>query len=400
VCADVASIGEATIRRWLHEFSSAGPDGLHNEFYIHNEHAVAPMLTNAFNEIHRHGLLPDSFLQGEITYIYKKKDPHDIRNYRPITLLNTDYKFLTRILAKRIEKGVRRFVSVEQNGFVPGRQITDNTWLCKLLQAYLDEEDEPGMFLFLDLEKAFDRVSHQYLLQAVEAAGLPEGYTKWIELLYNRERPPTRRARVNGETRPYFPILSGTAQGCPLSPILFLFITEGFTRLVNDDAEFRGVQVGDATIKISHFADDTILMPKTYDEALHILNDTVPIFERATGMALNASKTEGLLLGSLRRTAAPPPAALAHIQWCPNGQAITSLGVPFGYDLDENEFWARKITNATTAAARWARLPSRTPHGRAMLINAKVFSRFRYWAQTMSIPSLAREKMEALAHRR
>lgn len=385
--------------RALPRRKAPGPDGIHNEFYINNEEAVAPLLTQALNEIHRYGLLPDSFLQGEITYIYKKKDPHDIRNYRPITLLNTDYKILTRILTKRIEKGMREFVSAEQNGFVPGRQITDNTWLCKLIQAYLDEKDEPGMFLFLDLEKAFDRVSHEYLLKAVEAAGLPQGYTRWIELLYNAERPPVRRARVNGETSPYFPIQSGTAQGCPLSPVLFLFITEGFTRLVNEDTRIEGVQLSGTTAKISHFADDTILIPRSYEEANIILNEAIPIFERATGMALNATKTEGLLLGSLRRSSAQPPQSLSHIQWCPDGKSITSLGVPFGYEIDEEEFWERKIAAATKMTERWSRLQQRSPHGRALLINAKILSRFRYWAQTMVIPTTCLDKMQKLAHR-
>lgn len=385
--------------RALPRRKAPGPDGIHNEFYIHNENAVAPMLTQALNEIHRHGLLPDSFLQGEITYIYKKKDPHDIRNYRPITLLNTDYKILTRILTKRIEKGMKEFVSAEQNGFVPGRQITDNTWLCKLLQAYLDEKDEPGMFLFLDLEKAFDRVSHQYLLQAVEAAGLPPGYVRWIELLYNRERPPIRRARVNNETSDFFPIQSGTAQGCPLSPVLFLFITEGFTRLVNEDDRIEGIKLQDSTAKISHFADDTILIPRSYEEARIILEESIPVFEKATGMALNASKTEGLLLGRLRRERPPPPPSLSHIKWCADGSSITSLGVPFGYVFDEESFWERKITAATRMAAGWARLRSRSLHGRAMLVNAKILSRFRYWAQTMLIPHNCMKRMCELAHR-
>lgn len=397
-----APITEKEVRstiRALPRRKAPGPDGLHNEFYIHNENTVAPLLTAALNDIHKLGLLPDSFRQGEITYIYKKKDPNDIRNYRPITLLNTDYKILTRILVKRIEKGMREFVSTEQNGFVPGRQITDNTWLCKLVQAYLDETDEHGMFLFLDLEKAFDRVSHEYLLRAVREAGLPPRYVAWLELLYNQERPPIRRARINGETSEFFPIQSGTAQGCPLSPILFLFITEGFTRLIRDDPEVTGIQVAQVAVKVSHFADDTILMPRSFDEARYILEQLIPRFERATGMALNATKTEGLLLGGLRRSPPPTPPSLAHIRWCPDGQSIISLGVPFGYDLDEEAFWETKLTQATKAAARWARLPFRSLHGRAMLVNSKVLSRFRYWAQTMGIPPNILQAMNALSHR-
>ena len=130
------------------------------------------------------------------------------------------------------------FVSAPQTGFVPKRQITENTLLCKLIQAYLDESDEEGLFLFLDLEKAFDRVSHAYIHKALQASGLGPHMRQWLNLLYNPELPMFRRTQINGYYSDYFPIHSGVAQGCPLSPILFLFITEGLTRLIMNDDNF------------------------------------------------------------------------------------------------------------------------------------------------------------------
>ena len=60
---------------------------------------------------------------------------------------------MTKILVARLKLVVADFVSRPQTGFVPQRQITDNTMLCKLIQAYLDETDEEGLLLFLDIEK-------------------------------------------------------------------------------------------------------------------------------------------------------------------------------------------------------------------------------------------------------
>lgn len=82
-----------------------------------------------------------------------------------------------------------RFVSKAQNGFVLSRQIVDNTLLCKLVQAYLDEREEPGLLLFLDLEKEFDRVSHEYLHEAMRSAGVLDGFRKWVRVLYNPQGP-------------------------------------------------------------------------------------------------------------------------------------------------------------------------------------------------------------------
>ena len=87
---------------------------------------------------------------GEIILLYKKKDPRDVRNYRPITLLNTDYKILTKILGARMKKVIDTVISDEQTGFVPGRVITWNNHLLNLVQAYLDETDEEGLMIFLD----------------------------------------------------------------------------------------------------------------------------------------------------------------------------------------------------------------------------------------------------------
>ena len=73
-----------------------------------------------------------------------------------------------------------KFVSPQQTGFVPGRQITDNARLCQLLQACLEQNNQKGLMLFLDLEKAFNRVSHTYLADALKAAGLGKTMRLWI----------------------------------------------------------------------------------------------------------------------------------------------------------------------------------------------------------------------------
>ena len=67
-----------------------------------------------------------------------------MRNYRPITLLNVDYKILSKVLAARLLTYMNEFASLHQNGFVPKRSIFDNIFLTQLVQAYLDETDEEG----------------------------------------------------------------------------------------------------------------------------------------------------------------------------------------------------------------------------------------------------------------
>ena len=366
-----------------------GPDGLHAEFYKIHEHLLITRLTQAYNEMHQEGTLTPSMREGNIILLYKKKDPYDIRNYRPITLLNTDYKILAKILVARMKQVMDEFISLPQTGFVPNRVITENSLLCKLIQAYLDETDEEGLFLFLDLEKAFDRCSHDYLNAAVKAAGLGKDMLRWIETFYNPDMPMYRRTTVNGHTSHYFPIKSGVAQGCPLSPILFLFITEGLTRYILNapDQQYKGITVGKEEYRLSMFADDTTLLIRNYSYIPYLFDTLLPMYEAATGMKVNISKTEGLRLGRLRRPDSPPPDYLpTGIAWCAEGDYIVSLGVPIGNNFNERTFWLTKYNRCKSLIAHWYEIPSLTILGRAMLANTMILSRFRYWAQCIHMP--------------
>ena len=89
--------------------------------------------------------------QGDVVLIYKKKDPKEIRNYRPITftLLNSDYTILTTILADRLKNICEAAISKQQKGFVPGRQITDLILQVYLIQEYVDSFDEDALLVLL-----------------------------------------------------------------------------------------------------------------------------------------------------------------------------------------------------------------------------------------------------------
>ena len=112
--------------------------------------------------------------------LYKKGDPREIRNYRPITLLNVDYKIMAHALVARLKAVIDDIVSKEQLGFVPGREIHESTLFLKLLQAKMEEDDVEGLIIALDWEKAFDRVSWDYLHQATEALGFGPYMRGWM----------------------------------------------------------------------------------------------------------------------------------------------------------------------------------------------------------------------------
>ena len=376
---------------------SPGPDGIPSELYKYFLNILAPILLGVFNEAIENGSLPDFMKEGIISLLYKKKDRKDIRNYRPVTLLNSDYKIFTKILTARLKTVVTQLIDPMQTGFVPGRFIAENSQFMRLLQAILDERDDPGLFLFLDMEKAFDRVSWTYLLKALETIGLghsgvnsdgtetgnpAQGFTALVKLMYDKEAPPRRMIHLNGHQGKWFSLQSGVAQGCPLSPLLFLFVTEGLSRLLNEDPRVKGINIGTREIKFSMFADDTSLCLRDFG-SIGAVFENLALYEEATGMKVNTSKTEGVLLGSLRGTPTPPQFP---IQWALDGNYVVSLGVPIGNELDEEAFWETKYRSTKRVLAQWKYVLGKTTKGRVLISKLMIYSRFRYWAQCMTMP--------------
>jgi len=104
--------------------------------------------------------------------IYKKKDPTEISNYCPITLLNTEYKLLTKVLALQLNESIQHLVHPDQAGFIQRRSIFNHIRLANAIINYavLTENDEA--IIALDQEKAYDKICHDYLWQTLEAFGV------------------------------------------------------------------------------------------------------------------------------------------------------------------------------------------------------------------------------------
>ena len=366
---------------------SAGPDGIAAEFYKEFSSMIELELQRTLNEAHKEGTLPNSFLEGEVCTPYKKGDPRNVRNYRPITLLNADYKILAKILALRLKRTINTITSTNQNGFVPGRLLFDNYFLSQLVQAYIDEVDDRGLMIFLDIEKAFDTVSWAYMTEAMTRLKIGPTFMRWIELMYNPSTPPRRRVRTNGEYGDWFSILSGVAQGCPLSPLLFIFATEAFTRAVINDPKLKGVTINNITFIISHFADDTVFYLRNWAQ-LPRMWKLIQEWGDATGLRCNRYKTEGMRLGRYKRTTMYTGEGTEGIKWVKPGEWIRSLGLPLGEDFSTHDFCQAIYRKVKRKLVVWGRKVARelTIYGRAMMVNSFIYSTFRFYAMALEIP--------------
>ena len=315
---------------------------------------------------------------AEITLLHKKNARTNFANYRPISLLNCDYKILSRALCIALKPVIASLVHPDQTGFIPGRLISDNGLLFSSILEYADwcEEDEVrGGFLALDFEKAFDSVAFDWIEKVLQKAGIPTTFIKWVKLLYNN---PLSAIMVNGKRGALFVVGRGIRQGCPLSPLIFALCVEPMACAVRAEPNLRGLVLKSAkvSLKISLFADDSSLFVQNVFE-MKLAISIVQLFCQAAGMKLNAAKTEGVWLGNYEGT--PPAGCPPGIKWLKRGEPIRILGYWLGRGVDESLVWAQVENKLSQRLAGW-KGRSLTPLGRSLALKVMIMSCVWYLA--------------------
>ena len=115
------------------------------------------------NYSYAHGSLSDTQRRGILRLLFKKDDPLELKNWRPISLLNTDYKICTKVLANRLRKVLPRIINKDQTCGIPDRSIYENLFLLRDTIDYVQHKHLSAAIISLDQEKAFDRVNHGFL---------------------------------------------------------------------------------------------------------------------------------------------------------------------------------------------------------------------------------------------
>ena len=277
--------------------SSPGPDGLPMAVYKACVSAVSPVLAAVFTAMAASGTLPVGFLDGVITPVYKAGDRTAPANYRPLTMLNTDYRILARVLAAQLQPALDDVIAPEQSAFLAGRSIGENIQLMQLLPDLL-----PGTPLhaaavaLLDFYKAYDTLDRPFLLQLMEAMAVPAAFRAWVALLLSATYACTH---VNGRTSSTQCFGAGVRQGCPLAPLLYLFVGQGLQCILR--AKGVGVDVAGHRLPAMQFADDTkALLASLTEPDVQRLQTALLLFEQASGQRCNVRKCKLLPL-------CPPP---------------------------------------------------------------------------------------------
>ena len=149
-------------------------------------------------------------------------------------------------------------------GFIQGIQGFFN--ICKSINVihHINKlQYKNHVIISIDVEKAFDKIQHPFMIKTLQKAGIEGTYLNIIKAIYDK---PTVNIILNGEKLKAFPLKSGTRQGCPLSPLLFNIVLEVLAAAIREGKKKERVQIGKEEVKLSLFADDMILYienPKT-----------------------------------------------------------------------------------------------------------------------------------------
>ena len=186
-----------------------GLDGLPMEFYLKFWPILGDDLVNVLNSCFDAGCLSLSQRRGVISLSFKKGDRLDPKNWRPISLLNVDYKLAARVIAGRLLKVIHLVVEKDQTCRVPGRYIGENVALLRDVVYYSTSFAVPVAVLSLDQEKAFDRVDWDFMRSTLSTMGFGPSFISWVNLFYNRVQSAVN---VNGYLSPFFGLSRGVVK--------------------------------------------------------------------------------------------------------------------------------------------------------------------------------------------
>ena len=324
-----------------------GQDGLTAEFYKAFPEEMAKILTHTFNKALALGRLPETLTQCTICLLHKKGDMNDLSNWRPISLLNTDYKILAHVVNERLKPLLEHCIAPDQHGFIPGRKREDPIAYCLHTMRHCIRTQQEGSLLFLDQEKAFDRVDRQYMAKTLDSYNIPPNVRDWVALIYS-DTPAN--ININNQLSTKIQLMSGVRQGCPLSPALFALTIEPMANAIRKNTSIRGISIPKGTAKIQMFADDTIFYCGTPGDVPRII-ETLQLYSEASGAKPNLSKTEILPIG---------PERGGYIDYSPiktlkYDTHVKLLGVQVANQPDDEKIWTPQAAKIMNLVQLWSR---------------------------------------------
>lgn len=264
---------------------SPGPDGISNECIKCAKALLLTPITILFNKILEEEHVPQHWTESIITLLYKKGDPADIENYRPISLISCLCKLFMSCILYRISPHIDCQQPCEQAGFRKGYSTMDHIHTIEqIIEKYL-EFRKPLYLAFIDYKKAFDSISHNSIWEALSNQSINNKYINILKNIYSKS---TSRVRLD-RTGTCINILRGVRQGDPISPKLFIAVLQNIMKDLPWSKQ--GININGKFLSHLRFADDIILLSENPTKLNIMINELLRV-SKNVGLEMNLNKTK------------------------------------------------------------------------------------------------------------
>ena len=270
-----------------------GRDGLGLEFYRAARTIMGDDLRRILNTMFFDRAITPQQKLGTIVCLPKHGPMLTPADRRPITLLNTDCKLLTRILARRLRPLIDLHLHSTQYCGVTGNTILDAVATVRDIASYAENVHLPLCILTLDFQHAFDSIAHEYMFTILRSYGLSHHFVTLLQHLYT---DTISYIQINGHLHGPIPIRRGVRQGCPLSMALYTLCLQPFLTMLKQ--RLPGVRIGPDSepVSVVAYADDVTIFLTSADD-ISTVQEAIQQFERASGARLNPRKSRALPIG-------------------------------------------------------------------------------------------------------
>lgn len=280
----------------MKDHKTPGPDGLPIEFYKTFWEKLRKPFEAMTHQVLEQGF-PVDMLRSITTLLGKKdRDPLWLDNWRPISLLNSDYKIIAKTFVNRLNKVLPDIIDLDQKGFVKGRYIGENLLELISLIELCDKQNIPAFFISCDCLKAFDSCSHAFYDRCLQQLGFGEMFRKYMRNMYTNMEASILN---NGHLTPRIKISRGFRQGDPLSSINFIIMQQILIAKLKYNNQITGIHIANTNKFIGLFADDMWAILAGTQQNLSNFLQQLEAF-KISGLTLNYDKTQIMRVGSLR----------------------------------------------------------------------------------------------------
>lgn len=378
----------------LNQNKAPGPDGLISAFFKATWEFIGEEVTTSIKKFFAMNFLPATANSTILFLVPKFPGATKISDFRPISCLNTIYKVISRIVVKRLKPVLSALILPSQTSFVQGRLLVENTTLAgELINGYHKNKGEKRIAIKVDIAKAFDTLSWEFLFSCLEGLGFPERYIRQLKACVCTT---SFMVGYNGNVHVYFKGKRGLRQGDPLSPYLFVIAMNCLSHMLNRAAmETRfAYHTRCASTKLTHlsFADDLLIFIDGSVESVQQVLQVLKEFEHRSGLTVSMEKTS---FYSSDLTQAETDLIQVSTGMSLGSLPIRYLGVPMNSKKLSLTSCEPLIHQIKTKFSSWS-VKSLSFAGRLLLIKAVIAGINTFWCSAFILPKACIARINSL----